>query len=282
MLISSYLLVVVADRLPTADIPVHFQYPRDMFTTDSPFKPATISQRLKGMDEATYNSVSRAQDKEDVWAYENWFYGMENGTVLESGGLDGLEFSNSYFFENFAQWRAIHIEAHKVSFGKLRKNRPRAVNINCALCSTSKVVHYVHSKHATVGGIFEFMSPGFIQQWHPEVHAGNLTVKDFTPIQCLRIESILRILSVNIIDIWSLDVEGAELSVLQGMDFSKVTINGIIMECDGHNQDQDKAKRQLLEENGFQCEQVIRNCMCKNKLFTPSKKPPTSKMSPKT
>jgi hypothetical protein len=56
-----------------------------------------------------YVQIGRAQDQEDVWLYENWFYGIKNGIILESGALDGLLFSNSYMFETFANWTAIHV-----------------------------------------------------------------------------------------------------------------------------------------------------------------------------
>lgn len=178
--------------------------------------------------------------------------------------------------EKFADWKSILIEAHRVSFSKLKTNRPKAVSVNSALCSTSRVVHYVHSQHATVGGIYEFMPKSFIQQWHPEIHAGNLTVKDFTPIMCSRVKSILQRLRVREIDIWVLDVEGAELSVLRGMDFSQVRVKTVVMECDGHDQANDHEKRRRLERNGFQCQQVVRNCMCTHQGFVPSRRPQTA------
>ena len=53
--------------------------------------------------------ISKAQDQEDVWLYENWFYGMRNGVIMESGALNGVLFSTSYLFEHFANWTAIHV-----------------------------------------------------------------------------------------------------------------------------------------------------------------------------
>lgn len=53
--------------------------------------------------------VSRAQDQEDIWLYENWFYGMQNGVIMESGALNGLIFSTSFFFEQVANWTAVHV-----------------------------------------------------------------------------------------------------------------------------------------------------------------------------
>ena len=56
-----------------------------------------------------WSEHSFAQDQEDVWLYENWFYGMKGGVIMESGALNGVLFSNSYMFEHFANWTAIHV-----------------------------------------------------------------------------------------------------------------------------------------------------------------------------
>jgi hypothetical protein len=58
---------------------------------------------------ATYPGLALAQSAEDIWAYENWFYGMEHGIILESGALDGLKFSTSFMFEYYANWFSIHV-----------------------------------------------------------------------------------------------------------------------------------------------------------------------------
>ena len=57
----------------------------------------------------TYEKHSKSQCYEDIWIYENWFYGMSNGIIVESGALDGKLYSTSSLFTSFAQWSAIHI-----------------------------------------------------------------------------------------------------------------------------------------------------------------------------
>lgn len=57
----------------------------------------------------SWKEISQAQDQEDVWLYENWFYGMEKGVIMESGALNGILFSNSFLFEQYANWTAIHV-----------------------------------------------------------------------------------------------------------------------------------------------------------------------------
>jgi hypothetical protein len=87
------------------------------------FNPALLSEDYSWRDPGKYNAelariatetkeyvkIGRAQDQEDVWLYENWFFGVQNGIIVESGALDGLLFSNSYMFETFAKWTAIHV-----------------------------------------------------------------------------------------------------------------------------------------------------------------------------
>jgi hypothetical protein len=56
-----------------------------------------------------YVSLTHAQDQEDLWLWENWFFGMKNGIILESGAIDGVHLSTSLMFEIYADWTAIHI-----------------------------------------------------------------------------------------------------------------------------------------------------------------------------
>lgn len=81
-------------------------------------------------------------DQEDVWLYENWFYGMTNGVIMESGALNGVLFSNSLMFEAFANWTSINVEADPENYANLVVNRERGINVNGALCSEPKLLHY--------------------------------------------------------------------------------------------------------------------------------------------
>jgi len=53
-----------------------------------------------------------------------WFDGLCNGTYLEMGALDGLQYSNSYVFNQKFDWRGVLIELDPSNFRKLQKNRP--------------------------------------------------------------------------------------------------------------------------------------------------------------
>lgn len=90
-------------------------YPLSMFNVDATAKnwrdKAVFDKDLKRLSDSDkpYTDIARAQDLEDIWLYENWFYGMKDGVIMESGALDGMLFSTSYMFEKFANWSAIHV-----------------------------------------------------------------------------------------------------------------------------------------------------------------------------
>ena len=69
---------------------------------------AVHSTLLAHAQDKKWKEYSRAQDAEDAWLYEHWFYGMTHGVILESGALDGIRFSTSYMFEHFANWTSLH------------------------------------------------------------------------------------------------------------------------------------------------------------------------------
>ena len=61
-----------------------------------------------------------------------------------------------------------------------------------------------------VRGIYEFMSPSFIEEWHKKVD-----VKTLPLVHCVTADKVFSFLRIKVYDIWVLDIEGAEESVLQ-------------------------------------------------------------------
>jgi len=217
-----------------------------------------------------YAYIARAQDQEDIWLYENWFYGMEAGVIMESGALDGKLFSTSYMFEKFANWTALHVEADPENYSNLKRNRGQAINVHGALCSEPRLLHYSSEGVIPVRGFIEFMSPSFIKKWHGRVYNNRTSIDELPTVQCLPVRALLRELHVTHIDLWILDTEGAEESVLRGTDFSAVRFNAVAMECDEHDIAKNKRKTDILESNQFTCILVERNCMCKHNSYVAS------------
>jgi hypothetical protein len=219
-----------------------------------------------------YVQLSKSQDKEDVTLYENWFYGKKEGLIVESGACKGIILSLSYMFEKYAKWNTINVEADPNSYELLTENRKDAINIFSALCSESGLLHYTDSIGAApeVRGIVEFMSDSFIKRWMPDVASGKTPLEDLAKMRCLTVKNLFRMLAVKHVDIWILDLEGAEENALLGTDFQEVQIDVVVMECEALDREQDERKINILEKNGFRCTHIYRNCFCKHDSYEPS------------
>jgi cephalosporin hydroxylase len=94
---------------PTQVKALKINYPYSFFLSDSDdWKNSKQINKLL-LNNYEYVKWNFAQDQEDIWLYENWFWGVEKGVILESGALDGIKYSTTHMFEKFAQWTSIHI-----------------------------------------------------------------------------------------------------------------------------------------------------------------------------
>ena len=170
---------------------------------------------------AGFNAMSRAQEHEDIYALEHFFWdNFSSGLIVESGALDGLRFSTSLTFEMALGWRALHIEPGPGKFELLARNRPRALNLHTALCDAVATVHFIqtHDEDA-IAGIVEFMSPSFLAMWKPDLDLSRLDENpQVIPISCTPLRNIFAAFHITAVDFWVLDVEGGELSVLKTVD----------------------------------------------------------------
>lgn len=241
------------------DAPVRIFYPSRYFTSPHIWstKPAQKNEKL--MKNTSYLDVRHAQDAEDIFLYENWFYGVEKGTILESGAYDGVQFSTSYLFAAFANWNAIHVEADPQSYQKLVHSRKDAININAGLCNVPSVLHYTTADARNINGFVEFMDKGFMGQWHNNLVQHPELINDLPKINCLPMKNLMPMIGITYVDIWILDVEGAELLVLKGTNFESFHANVIVMECDGNqNGEIDREKMKYLEGLNYNCHRVCK------------------------
>lgn len=136
------------------------------------------------------------------------------------------------------------------------RKRENSININAALCSETKLLHYTTEGGGQIQGFIEFMSPLFLKQYHPLLYKNATKLQNLPTVPCVQLSRLVNQLNIFHIDIWILDVEGAELSVLQGTNFNLVDIDTVVVECDGSNSTKDNEKREILKNNRYICEQV--------------------------
>lgn len=183
-----------------------------------------------------------------------FFNGLCFGTYLELGALDGKSFSNSYFFNQARNlsWSGVLIEGAPDAFEEMQLYRPRELaTVNAVVCGEERVVHWVDARDrlSPVRGIWEFMSDDFRKLWYPDVDTSL-----FKPVMCKPLRDIIKesVQEPFFFDFFSLDVEGAELAVLQSLDFDQVGFGIIIVEADDiPNTQKNKAVRSFLESKDY-------------------------------
>lgn len=184
--------------------------------------------------------TAKAQGSEDLYAQSTLFYSLGRpGFIVESGALDGCQFSVSWWLTFVFGWRAVHVEPSPRNFRALNAWRPESLNFQAALCKERNGVplHFAESDTATpmpTDGIFEFMSQDFKATWWPEALANESIVASFAPVHCSSLDALLAPYEVPFIDLWVLDVEGAELGVVETHDFEKLPVHVFCIEIDDY------------------------------------------------
>tara|TARA_B100000575_G_C23054850_1_gene607226 strand:+ start:184 stop:873 length:690 start_codon:yes stop_codon:yes gene_type:complete len=149
------------------------------------------------------------------------FLNYKDGFYVDCGANDGVNQSTTWYYEKHLNWKGILIEPITSVFDELKKNRHKNNYFkNCALTSQkyqNNNVEFYYNKNDTLTG-------GLIRKENSEKI--NVKAKTFNQIMD----------EINLkdkIDFFSLDVEGSELEVLEGIDFNKHHIEYLLIET--HN-----------------------------------------------
>ena len=142
------------------------------------------------------------------------YINYNNGFYIECGANDGVDQSNTWHLEKFKNWHGILIEAHAETFNELKKNR----NKNNILINNFLVSNKYKSK------IVNISNNDLISKFSTTNEGSSLS----TPIT---LTEVLKKSNVpKLIDLFSLDVEGYEFEVLEGIDFENYKFKYFLIE----------------------------------------------------
>lgn len=162
------------------------------------------------------------EDRMLTQRYPEWL-SMRNGTYLEMGALDGYRLSNTLFFYESLGWRGMLVEPQPACAPLLLQHRPHdAIHMN-ASCSDFRTLEFQMPNGdacAAGSGGSDFVATGVVSR------------EAMKPINvgCSPIGHMLRVSGVRKLDLWSLDVEGAELETLRGMDWDNIPVHVLLIE----------------------------------------------------
>lgn len=221
--------------------------------------PRTTAKKCKKKTIQELSPNLKSQSEEDQILLEH-FNGLCGGTYLEMGALDGVKYSNSFVFNAAFDWKGVLVELTKKSFQKLQKNRKNELAlVNAGICKEAQMIHLVDTGFGAVSGIWEFASESFREKWWSSIKSPDeLPTIECRPLQDILDEVVASDAGTNtdhtatfFFDFFSLDVEGAELAVLESIDWNRTEFGMLFLEADGSNAQKEFDTIALMNRHGY-------------------------------
>lgn len=149
-----------------------------------------------------------SQAGQDAEAYR--IFRKTGGFFVDIGANDGLYLSNTLWLERQHGWSGLLIEANPGLCKHIDDLKRHAWRL-CA-CLSNKIRRATFVRADGVGGVENNLDSDHVKQF--QFHK-NFTRKEDVP--CFSMEEVLDKLNVHHIDFYSLDVEGAEMQILESM-----------------------------------------------------------------
>ena len=164
------------------------------------------------------------------------------GFYIDIGAFDGLKANNTKYFEDIG-WQGIAVEPHPTSFSKLESNRTCAKeNIIITDHDGESEFHWSDSAPMT--------SRVDMSGHRNRIHRMSDVIK--TTIPCMTVTSLCEKYSVGHVDFLKIDAEGHDWAVINGIDFSKISISFIVFEMwENHNKKEYNLSIEKLVNAGF-------------------------------
>lgn len=194
--------------------------------------------------------TSYSQEGQDLfvagWLASKNIYG---GHVVEVGALNGLQISNSLWFEENG-WPCMLVEPIATLAAQCRSNRPKAIVCECACSDVNGTAKFIEAggEIAPISGLSATYDPRHEERLTKELAKTGDKRYEYD-VCCKTLQSLLDEHGITKIDYLSIDVEGAELQVLQGLDL--VRCRPAIIGFENNYSDTSVPIVKLLESKGY-------------------------------
>ena len=197
---------------------------------------------------ALLHSESHSQNGEDVALHAQFFArNTSGGTFVEMGALDGILLSNTLAYEKLLGWSGVLIDANPALCPSLVRNRPKARTLCTAVSANYTWIKFEKGLYtSTFGEVAE------MDKFHRKFHKRPSRQHK---VPSAPLGQLLRMAGLSSIDLFSLDVEGAELKVLQTHDWSLPVRVWCVETTDAHR----PAVDALMASKGYRHERWLAN-----------------------
>lgn len=176
-----------------------------------------------------------SQYQQDEILNRDVFRNARNGIFLDIGAFDGINLSNTYFYEKELGWRGVCIEPTPETYAKLAQNRK-------CVCIQGGVAAVDGEREFVCGAGVEVLA-GFSSNMTAE-HRERLRNEASTlqsqekviKVQCYNINNLCQKLGMQHINYCSIDTEGSEMEILESINFDQLKIDVLTVENTYHGQ----------------------------------------------
>lgn len=152
------------------------------------------------------------------------YLNFSNGIFIEAGANDGISQSNTLLFEKEFGWNGLLIEPNTHMYNLCKLNRPNSIVENCALVSCNYVKDSIEGDFCHTDYTNSLMS--MVLDYGDECddnykfHKNNKKNNKIVFVAAKTLTSLISKHNFSKINLLSLDVEGYEISALNGLDFN--------------------------------------------------------------
>jgi FkbM family methyltransferase len=169
----------------------------------------------------------KAQAGQDRYLYQQFFSSKcGNGTFVEFGARNGIEHSNTYFFEKALGWHGILFEADRREYKTLKQNRPNSIVFNGAICP-KKTQNFINISISINPG-WSGMEDTYTQKRRSSLYTRN-------SVKCHHLASKLNKMNLKSVDLMTIDTEGSEYSIIKSFPWKQFQIQVVMIESLNEN-----------------------------------------------
>jgi FkbM family methyltransferase len=162
------------------------------------------------------------------------YLNFKEGFFVEAGANDGINQSNTLYFEKCKGWRGLLIEGIPTLAERCQSNRPKCIVENCALVAADYPEESIEMTYCNLMSIVKGTHNSVkselnhIQSGRQHLASGEETYRVTVPARTF--SNVLDKHNIKNVDFFCLDVEGYEAQVLKGIDFERHRIKFMLIE----------------------------------------------------
>lgn len=201
--------------------------------------------------------ISHSKDNIDKKVLERLSF-KKNGIYIECGASDGITYSNSFLLEQKYGWTGLLVEPIQDQFDALVRYRKNSICAKYILTSSEdsgKKINIVNAGPESIIIDEQIENLSMTNTERMSLLDSQKMIKGEESVKSISISELLDKYNIKEVDIFFLDVEGSEISVLNGLDTKKHKIKNIVVETGSIDSFKD-----YMYTIGFdKCENIARN-----------------------